>query len=376
MAGLIQGLTGQIVGRVMEELRTQFPTLRDDPSAILSSVREEREETYTHTPPVRLNNDPSAAEPNHGEAPAPGIAVAGVAPIGMKLPTFTKFTGKTNPEEDIPEFYFQMSFQHPYSKVHCRDFPSSLVEFNLVPRTNQKIAVIDFIEGLRTSKFKESLLKKRPLSLEEVNKRAYKYIRIEEASKRDEKRRGKRPMEEPRRRSPEPKRRSALDRIREPDRGYSIADLPQSSASIGSIFLEIEDKRMLLRPLKQKTSQFKHDMSKGRSESLDGLFNITGRVNVISGGRSGGGDSGSFYAITAEERPEFPNLSFSIRDFKGIECPHEDPQIRPIAMPLVGFTGEAEVSVVPIRGCDLPDSLGDDVPTRYGTGDIQGSQKR
>ncbi|GAA0168947.1 hypothetical protein LIER_23532 [Lithospermum erythrorhizon] len=94
----------------------------------------------------------------------------------------------------------------------------------------RKIAVIAFVEGLKINKFKESLLKKRPSSLEEINERVYKYIRIEEAWKRVERGYEKRLMEETRRQSPHPKRRSALDRIRVPDRGYSRANLPRGSA--------------------------------------------------------------------------------------------------------------------------------------------------
>ncbi|GAA0141498.1 hypothetical protein LIER_02630 [Lithospermum erythrorhizon] len=82
-------------------------------------------------------------------------------------------------------------------------------------------------------KFKESLLKRNPLCLAEVNELAYKYILIKEAEKRDEKGRVKRSMEKTRRRSPEPKRRSALDRIGAPDKGYSKADLPRGSAFSG-----------------------------------------------------------------------------------------------------------------------------------------------
>ncbi|GAA0185508.1 hypothetical protein LIER_32796 [Lithospermum erythrorhizon] len=69
------------------------------------------------------------------------------------------------------------------------------MEFNLVPGVDQKIDVKAFIEGLRFSKFNGYLLKKRPSSLEEINERAYKYIRIEETNKRAEKGSGKQPME-------------------------------------------------------------------------------------------------------------------------------------------------------------------------------------
>ncbi|GAA0158649.1 hypothetical protein LIER_15615 [Lithospermum erythrorhizon] len=55
------------------------------------------------------------------------------------------------------------------------------------------------------SKFKESLLKRQPQDLEEVNERAYKYIRIEGAEKSAEKGHGKRPVEDNRCRSPRPR---------------------------------------------------------------------------------------------------------------------------------------------------------------------------
>ncbi|GAA0170615.1 hypothetical protein LIER_24839 [Lithospermum erythrorhizon] len=180
-----------------------------------------------------------------------------VAPVFSRLPSSRENQSR---EKHIEEFQSQMLFQHQCSKVYCRVFPSSLAghalrcfnhlpegcitsfeelknrftrtfvgrvredkdehslmiikkkenktissfqdrfqtEFNLVPGADQKIAVIAFVEGLMMIKFKESLLKKRPLNLEEVNECAYKYIRIEEAKKRVEKRRGERPMEEAR----------------------------------------------------------------------------------------------------------------------------------------------------------------------------------
>ncbi|GAA0173871.1 hypothetical protein LIER_27384 [Lithospermum erythrorhizon] len=69
------------------------------------------------------------------------------------------------------------------------------------------------------SKFKEYLLKKKPLRMEVVNERDYKYIWIEKAEKISEKGRGKRPTEVSRRRSPDRRRRSALDKIQAPNRG-------------------------------------------------------------------------------------------------------------------------------------------------------------
>ncbi|GAA0163858.1 hypothetical protein LIER_19629 [Lithospermum erythrorhizon] len=162
-------------------------------------------------------------------------------------------------------------------------------EFNLIHGVNKKIVVIAFVEGLRLKKFKELLLKRNPQDLEEVNERAYKYIQIEEAEKQAQKGRRKRPVDNNRRRSPEPKRRSTLDRIWAPDGAYSRTDLPRGSAftrlqgdlrkrndlkkgkieylaplntSTGNVNLEIEDRRLLPRPPRQKTPQNKRDMSK------------------------------------------------------------------------------------------------------------------
>ncbi|GAA0154504.1 hypothetical protein LIER_12463 [Lithospermum erythrorhizon] len=78
--------------------------------------------------------------------------------------------------------------------------------------------------------FKQTLLNKKSSNLEEVNACTYKSIQIKEAEKRAEKGHGKRPAEKSRRRSPDPKRRSVLDRIREADRGHSRVDLPRNNA--------------------------------------------------------------------------------------------------------------------------------------------------
>ncbi|GAA0161071.1 hypothetical protein LIER_17475 [Lithospermum erythrorhizon] len=102
-------------------------------------------------------------------------------------------------------------------------------EFNLFSGVDKTIVVTTFMEGLKMGNLKESLLNRKTLNLEEVNERAYKYIRIEEAEKMVEKGHGKRPMEETRRRSPMPKTRSGLDRIQAPDRGFSRTDLPRGN---------------------------------------------------------------------------------------------------------------------------------------------------
>ncbi|GAA0170325.1 hypothetical protein LIER_40930 [Lithospermum erythrorhizon] len=183
-------------------------------------------------------------------------------------------------------------------------------------------------------------------------------------------------MEDTCRISPKPKRRSTLDMIWAPETGYFRADQPRGSAfsrlqrdpkkkkgvkeekndyltplnaSTGNVFLKIEDKRMLPRPPRKKTPLNKWDVSKycqyhndrGHDTNdcrhlkieiekliqLGQVKDITKRVNVISGGRSGGGDSGStrrayakrdIYAVTASARPEFPDLSFSRKYFEGI----------------------------------------------------------
>ncbi|GAA0157721.1 hypothetical protein LIER_14926 [Lithospermum erythrorhizon] len=114
-----------------------------------------------------------------------------------------------------------------------------------------------------------------------VTGQEYKYIRIEEEEKRAEKSGGSGRETIVGAEAPELNRQSALDRIRAPDKAYSRADLPRGSAfsrlqgdprkrkevkegkieyltplktSAGNVFLEIEDRRLLPRPLQQKTS--------------------------------------------------------------------------------------------------------------------------
>ncbi|GAA0156314.1 hypothetical protein LIER_38252 [Lithospermum erythrorhizon] len=270
--------------------------------------REEEEETYTHTPPMRGNREPAAGHQGHHEATAgcvaaPAPQLDAMAALRREVDSLTaKVVGQTrrgtntelaglasfspdirgaimpetHPEEHIAEFESQMSFHQPGNKVYCRPFPASLagptlkwfnrlpegcvssfvelknrftrtyvgmvqqdkdehsvmtirqreneliasfqerfqMEFNLIPGANQKIAVISFVEGLRMCKFKESLFKRHPQNLEELNERAYKYIWIEEAEKSVGKDKAKRQTEEHRRKSLEPRRRSALDMIR------------------------------------------------------------------------------------------------------------------------------------------------------------------
>ncbi|GAA0142386.1 hypothetical protein LIER_03294 [Lithospermum erythrorhizon] len=65
-----------------------------------------------------------------------------IIPTGLKLATFTKFTGKTDPEEHIVEFQSQMSFHQPDNRVYCRAFPASLVGaalkwFNRLPASRK-----------------------------------------------------------------------------------------------------------------------------------------------------------------------------------------------------------------------------------------------
>ncbi|GAA0165066.1 hypothetical protein LIER_20562 [Lithospermum erythrorhizon] len=178
--------------------------------------------------------------------------------------------------------------------------------------------------------------------------------------------------------------------------------------------------------------------NRGRSQSLDGLPNITGRVNVILGGRRGGGDYGSarrayakrdIYSITAGARHELRDLSFSRKDFEGIEYPHEDllmitpvianfevgqmlvdtgssidilfldaylklrmsrAQIRPVATPLVWvhmqnigpfrsskpYGDHVEASAASHKDSGVYHHGYIKFPTRYGIGEIQDSQKK
>ncbi|GAA0162040.1 hypothetical protein LIER_18227 [Lithospermum erythrorhizon] len=102
----------------------------------------------------------------------------------------------------------------------------------------------------------------------------------------------------------------------------------------------------------KQTQSVNKRFDKNKSRCRDSPPNIIGRVNVISGGRSGGGDSGSarrayakrdIYAATMGAGPEFPDFSFSGKDFEGIECPHEDPLVStPESMDPTGSGGKSQ----------------------------------
>ncbi|GAA0150356.1 hypothetical protein LIER_37104 [Lithospermum erythrorhizon] len=128
-------------------------------------------------------------------------------------------------------------------------------------------------------KLKESLLKRKLLNLEEVNELAYKYIQIEEAKKSPkgtwETSDGRNLLEKPRAKEPECPgysradlpRGSAFSHLKgDPKKkevkGEKIGYLTPLNASVGNVFLEIDDKRTLRRPPRQKTPQGKRDMSK------------------------------------------------------------------------------------------------------------------
>ncbi|GAA0152183.1 hypothetical protein LIER_10726 [Lithospermum erythrorhizon] len=168
---------------------------------------------------INLNN-PTDKQPEDAPPNAQGPIPTGV--IGQLNEQFPHLMVET----PAVSSFVQEDWEETYTHTH--PVPNG-IQFNLVPGANQKIAVIDFIEGLRMRRFKESLLKKRPSSLEEVNERAYKYIRTEEAEKTAEREcgiashGGNPPAEGP---------------------GHDPA---------GNVSMGIEDKRMLPRPPEQKT---------------------------------------------------------------------------------------------------------------------------
>ncbi|GAA0176296.1 hypothetical protein LIER_29309 [Lithospermum erythrorhizon] len=155
IAEIIQEMIETIISRVMMQLQEQLPQLRGENLVEVSSIREAREETYAYTYLVQKGNKLMARQQSRHDATArdamaptpppdaieallrqvdalstrvagqarhetnielatlapfsPGIHSA-VMPVGFKLLTFTKFTGKTDPEEHITEFQSQMSF--------------------------------------------------------------------------------------------------------------------------------------------------------------------------------------------------------------------------------------------------------------------------
>ncbi|GAA0168130.1 hypothetical protein LIER_22916 [Lithospermum erythrorhizon] len=143
VAGLIQGLTGTIVTSVMQHLREQIPQLRDKTpwNCHLSGRIGKRlilRMAHEHVVGQQSRHDALALE---AVAPTPStyamVVLQCLAPLspeirsaimqaGMKLTAFTKFTGKTDPEEHVAEFQSQMPFYQPDNRVYYMAFPSSL----------------------------------------------------------------------------------------------------------------------------------------------------------------------------------------------------------------------------------------------------------
>ncbi|GAA0169503.1 hypothetical protein LIER_23973 [Lithospermum erythrorhizon] len=64
MARLIQRLMEKIIGSVMDQLKERVPQLMGGTPVVSSFIREDREETYTHTPPIRSDHEPLTGQHN------------------------------------------------------------------------------------------------------------------------------------------------------------------------------------------------------------------------------------------------------------------------------------------------------------------------
>ncbi|GAA0168514.1 hypothetical protein LIER_23217 [Lithospermum erythrorhizon] len=209
------------------------------------------------------------------------------------------------PGGNLYTYTTSMDPQRASAKRENEPISSFQKEFNLVLGANQKIEFIAFIEGLRLSKFKESILKKRP--------RAWRMLTsglTRTSGFRRLKRGRKRGMESAQRRIPaggvkiqrgeaswtisgcpielipgplcpggvpSPMSRGIRGRKRRQRTGKLSISSPLN-ASTRNVFMEIQDKRMLPRPPTQKNPQTKRDMRYIRMGAIG-----------YAKGRSGGG---------------------------------------------------------------------------------------
>ncbi|GAA0145594.1 hypothetical protein LIER_05757 [Lithospermum erythrorhizon] len=74
MTRLIQAIT--VTTSIMKQLKEQLPQLRGENPVEVSFIREE---TYTHSPPVRMGKKPVTRQQSRHEAPTP-MAAAPVPP--------------------------------------------------------------------------------------------------------------------------------------------------------------------------------------------------------------------------------------------------------------------------------------------------------
>ncbi|GAA0154797.1 hypothetical protein LIER_43291 [Lithospermum erythrorhizon] len=76
MAGIIHEMTGTIISSVIQQL----PQLRRENPMEVSSILEEEEETYTHTPLVWKGNEPTTGQQSHHEATTQEAAASAPPP--------------------------------------------------------------------------------------------------------------------------------------------------------------------------------------------------------------------------------------------------------------------------------------------------------
>ncbi|GAA0143569.1 hypothetical protein LIER_35766 [Lithospermum erythrorhizon] len=381
MAGLIQGPMDQIVNSVMDQLKERLPHLGGEPLTVSSSVREE---TYMHTPQSGRTTSPCRDS----------RATMRLRFLGQRLRQRMRHSPLLVGNQ---ERNYACGHEAPISyQVHKEDGPRG---------THHGIS----IPGVIPTSLEQGVLK--GFSIQSC--RTYTEV-VQLAAGR---------------------------MIPAPDRGYSQADLPRQNAfsslqghmektkevkkgkieyltplnaSTGNVLMDIEDKRMLSQPPRQKTPPDQEGLGKyfqyhkDHGHDRDDYRNLKIEIeNLIKRGQlkeyvhkktqnmnkrfhrgrlespralDGCMQNGIFMQSRDGACPVFPGLSYSMKDFEGNECPHEDPlvitpvvtnfevgrivvdtgrcvdilfvdaclklgmsrvQIRPLATPLVGFIADA-----------------------------------
>ncbi|GAA0161973.1 hypothetical protein LIER_18168 [Lithospermum erythrorhizon] len=278
-----------------------------------------------------------------------------------------------------------------------------------IPEVNNKVAYMAFYHGLSYGKLKKALVLENPLSKDELTARVRQYVELEELKNKESRPRDLRDTLGKRGRSKSPRKTPVWDRLQR-DRGQgskmrNFEPTPQKGLvqctrgpsagptplrlPIAEVYAQIEDKRLLPKPMRMRSALGKRDKTRyceyhrehGQNTNecrvLDaeieklikrgylkeytagGIYSggqrqgksppppqvkpepsdlprLTGRIDTISGGSAGGGDSRnsrkgyarrSIYAINQAPSVKGDPVIFTNEELIGIEFPHDDPLV-------------------------------------------------
>ncbi|XP_016192124.1 uncharacterized protein LOC107633005 [Arachis ipaensis] len=202
-----------------------------------------------------------------------------------------------------------------------------------------EVVIMGLVNGLRDDPFSQSLSKRHPASLRDVQERAEKYINMEENARLREPSWRSGHLQQPKEKEREPKRKEEV-RPEKPRRYHTYTLL---RVFLVDVYREIchTEKLPPLRPIKNKKGRSRNEYceyhklkrDEENHEQRDPPPRTPERhIHMISGGFAGGGLTKSsqmrhlkeVYQV-GDNRPDLPTISFTREDEQGIIPGHDDP---------------------------------------------------